>query len=457
MNRSPLSRRRPRLLRLPWLATAPPSPLPTASPIHQLLLDCLSRVTDPATGARLAQLPATDWRELVQVSARHGVGPLLYDRLTTGAFPLPVPVGVMQTLREAFLMNALRNTLLYQDLAQVLTALQQTGIRVAVLKGAHLAALIYPHIGLRPMADMDLLVPEADLPKADTLLRKIGYNTKSEPSFDVRSQVGKHLPEYLKPPHPRVEIHWTIAPPELFYKVNPVRLIERLRPVTIAGVETHVLSPEDFVLHQCIHLAVHRFCLHGLRPICDLAATLHHHREELDWLQIQSRAAEWRAGKCVYVALRLASELMSAEVSPAALATLRPESFAERWYTIAHEQVLLAGVESPPDDVELALSPAGALAEGVTGTRLVGKVRFILRIAFPPRDHMVAYMAQFHSLPLTGHRQYTCYLTRACDWGGHGFRLLCYGATHRQETAVRARQLQRQAQLWRWLTGPNFP
>lgn len=92
----------------------------------------------------------------------------------------------MQTLREAFLINATRNALLYHDLAQAVTTLQQNGIRVTVLKGAHLAALIYPHIGLRPMADMDLLVPKEDLAKADTVLCGLGYTTNR--SRDIETQ-----------------------------------------------------------------------------------------------------------------------------------------------------------------------------------------------------------------------------------------------------------------------------
>ncbi len=459
MNRSPLSRRRPRLLRLPWLATAPPSPLPTASPIHQLLLDCLSRVTDPAPIARLAQLSATDWRELVQVSARHGVGPLLYDRLSTGASLLPVPDGVMQTLREAFLMNATRNALLYHDLAQAVTTLQQNGIRVAVLKGAHLAALIYPHIGLRPMADMDLLVPKEDLAKADTVLCGLGYATNRWQDIETQCRASQHLVPFSKPPHPRIELHWTLAAPTLPFQIDMAGILVRLRPATIAGVETHVLAPDDLLLHLCTHAAGHLpvpFC-HGFRTFCDLAAVLRHHRAELDWAAIKGRAVGWRAGKGVYVALRLACELVQAEVPPTALEALRPDNFDGQGYALACEQASFIEAEPTGTGNELDWPRFRVLVQGTTTVSFAGKLKFLVRTAFPSREHMTIYMAQFHSLPLTGHRRYTCYLTRALDLTGRCLRLLRYGATHRQETDACARQLQREAELRRWLIGPNSP
>jgi len=95
------------------------------------------------------------------------------------------------------------------------------------------------------------------------------------------------------------------------------------------------------------------------------------------------------------------------------------------------------------------------LADGVTDTSLAGKLRFLLRTAFPTREHMTTYMAQYYSLPLTGQRRCTCYLTRLLDLSLHGLRLFRHAITHRKEAALRLAQLKREAQLWRWLTsGP---
>ena len=84
---------------------------------------------------------------MVDLAAGHGVLPLLYECLTTGAGPPAVPERVLQRLRNGFLMNGAKNALLFKDLAQVLRALEQANIPVIVL-----------HIAVRTMNEIDLLV-----------------------------------------------------------------------------------------------------------------------------------------------------------------------------------------------------------------------------------------------------------------------------------------------------------
>ena len=429
------------------------------SPAPSLLLECLSGTLSPALGARLSQLSADDWREITRSAANHGVAPFLYDRLSTlhPPFSPPVPAPLLQLLRELFLTSAARNALLYHDLAQVVTNLQQHGLRVAVLKGAHLAALIYPHIGLRPMADMDLLVAKGELAKAAAVLSDMGYTTDRSQGIEARCQVSQHLAPFSQPPHPRIELHWTIASPTLPFQIDMAGIQARLRPATIAGVATRVLAPEDLLIHLCTHAAGHTpvpFC-HGFRTFCDLASVLRQHRDALDWSAIQARAVEWRASLGVYVALRLAGELVQAEVPSAALESLRPADFDEQGYILAREHATFMDEEFLAEENDLDLPRFRALVQGTTAVSPAGKLMFILRTALPSRNHMAIYMEQFHALPLTGHRRYTCYLTRALDLAGRGCRLLSYSTTHRQETTARIRQVQQQNRLWRWLIGSD--
>src|ERR1035437_5351918 len=141
----------------------------------QRLLDCLCSAPDPASKAQLAEFAASDWNRVVASATKHGVRPLLYERLASVASVAKVPDTMLALLRESFLVNGLRNVLLYQDLGDVLEGFQQESIPVIVLKGAHLAHLVYETIASRQMADIDLLVKPSDLPKAAARLIKLGY------------------------------------------------------------------------------------------------------------------------------------------------------------------------------------------------------------------------------------------------------------------------------------------
>ena len=427
-----------------------------ASASTSLLLACLAAKADPALPGRLSQLTEADRRELVRCAAGHGVAPILYDRLANLHPPI-LAHRLLQPLHEAFLMNAARNALLYHDLAQVVTNLQQHGLRVAILKGAHLAALIYPHLGLRPMADMDLLMPKEDLAKADAILCAMGYTTVRSQDIETRCRISQHLAPFSKPPHPRIELHWTIAAPILPFQIDMAGIQARWCPAIIAGIETHVLAPEDLLIHLCTHAAGHSpvpFC-HGFRTFCDLAAVLRHHRADLDWPTVQARAVAWQTGLGVYVALRLARDLVQAEVPPAALEALRPPDFDEPGYVLTHDHVSFIDEEFCAEENDLDLPRFRTLVQGTTAVSPAGRLKFLLRTACPPRDHMAIYMDQFHSLPLTGHRRYTCYLTRALDLAGRGWHLLRYSAAHRQETTTRIHQVRQQTRLWRWLIGSD--
>ena len=94
----------------------------------QRLLDCLCSAPDPVSKVQLAELAELDWNRVVASATKHGVRPLLYERLASVASTAGIPDTVLTLLRESFLVNGLRNVLLYQDLGDVLEGFQQQGI-----------------------------------------------------------------------------------------------------------------------------------------------------------------------------------------------------------------------------------------------------------------------------------------------------------------------------------------
>lgn len=416
----------------------------------RLLLDCL---TGPGANARqeLDQLGVSGWEALLEVADRHGVQPLLYERLAArGGGGLRLPTGALQRLRDAFLINGARNQFLYEELARVLTSLQQDGIRVIVLKGAHLAELVYANRAVRPMQDIDLFLPRAQLARAAAKLRGLGYTTETEdPAAWVKAHpAGCHLPGFLKPPHPRIEVHWRLD------LAQPAQAEEglcgRAQPAAIAGVDTRVLSPEDLLLHLCLHACHHVFDF-GLGLLCDIAVTVQRHSGEISWEQVCSGAAQWQAERRVYTALRLAKELAKAPVPEAVLNTLDPGNGSGRWFAAAAGMVM-AGPPAQASESGSELEPLLAkVADLRTTASLPGKAKWLARFVIPTRGHMADYMMQRHSLLLTPLRSYTCYLTRAVDLLGTVARLAwsCPGRNRGGPGRLQAKC--RKAGLAKWL------
>jgi hypothetical protein len=425
-----------------------------------MLLGCLNG--PEGTGiAPLERLSSRGWNQLLEAAARHGLRPLLYGRLTSRTdLAAAAPENVLLALREYFLKNGLRNTLLYQDLGRLLEALRQESIPVIVLKGAHLASLVYSQPALRQIGDIDVLVRECDLAKTAARLCRMGYSpqggadppeTRADGQKAVLASAGKHLPvnhltPFVKPPHLQIEVHWTIA------STHPVRvedLWRRARPASIAGQETLVLSPEDLLLHLCLHACQHQFEF-GLRQLWDLRAVLERHGSEIDWSEIQLRTGQWRAARSVYVALRLARDWANAPVPAACLAALEPPGWQPRWLALARKLALSSAEDVTPQTQDR--SPMWALALAWACPTLMGKLKALWKVAFPSPRYMAGYMAHWHHSPLTGLRRLTCHASRAIDWLLWGLRWL-WGlwAEPRSAALKRLRGSCRRLRLRAWL------
>jgi hypothetical protein len=405
----------------------------------ELLLYCLGMGADETRAARLGQLSTSDWDDVIQQSARHGVTPLLYHRFTTNSTSAHIPTGVMQRLREIYLYSAKENIRLYHELAKVLKTLQNDGIPVIALKGAHLAEVVYGNIALRPMGDVDLLVRKADLSRVEEKLLEMGYSPTSRFWIEAVCAVHHHLPPFTKPGAASIEIHWSIAPPTYPFEVDVDELWQRVRSATTDGVEVLVLSPEDVLLHLCLHTSYqHRFMV-GLRAFCDIAETIRRYRDEMDWEQVRLRARQWGVGKCVYLTLHLARELLGAAVPDAALNALEPNDLDPGLVPWAKEQIFTNKGNALP------LTPN--LVRIWEARRFQDKVATFLKFALPSPQAMAT---MYPASPFSK-RIYLYYPVRLKDL------LLRYGRTtwrllrHDEEMIALAEQEARGNALVDWL------
>ena len=90
-------------------------------PEIQLLLCCARTKIDRATSDRLKKLVRQniDWQYLIDVAARHGVLPLLFDSLNNICSDA-VPKNILSSLRSYFQANAVRNLSLSAELLSIL-------------------------------------------------------------------------------------------------------------------------------------------------------------------------------------------------------------------------------------------------------------------------------------------------------------------------------------------------
>ena len=268
----------------------------------------------------------------------YGLAPLLFKRLKGGDERASVPAEAWERLRQAYFVSADRNVRLHRNLGSVLRCLRGSGIPVIVLKGAFLAETVYGDVALRPMCDVDLMVPRADLPRAQAVLLDMGGVHQRLEDIEQCVTTPFHLPPVVIRGLP-VEIHWTVAPPSGTFRIDAAGLWNRAHPVTIAGVEVLALSPEDLLLHLSLHFC-YQHLLATLKSFCDIAEAIHRFRDETDWTQVAERAREWRASRYVSLTLHLVRGMLGAEVPDGVLERLVPGGVDRRILETARDSVL---------------------------------------------------------------------------------------------------------------------
>lgn len=313
----------------------------TGEPTLELLCACLAADGRRRAWPSPAQLDLAGWGRLVALADRHGLAPLLLHRLEDAGPDLSPPPAARAALKRAAHLAVGRGMRLSRDLSSVLGALRAAGIPVAVLKGAHLAFLVYELVERRRMKDIDLLVPLHRLADAAEVMAGLGFDTAEDLDFEALPRRSQHLPLFTRAGCLPVEIHWTLERPTSPYRVDTEGLWSRALPTEVAGEEVLALSPVDLLLHVCLHAAYHHRFIVPLSAFIDIAAILRRHGGPLDWGEAVDRADAWGALRPAHLCLHLARELVDAAVPGEALERMRPGDFDPVLADAARAQVAL--------------------------------------------------------------------------------------------------------------------
>ncbi|MDX6638894.1 MAG: hypothetical protein QOJ01_2405 [Solirubrobacterales bacterium] len=145
--------------------------------------------------------------------------------------------------RKAWTANQMR----FREAADAVEALSAAGIPTMILKGVALAKLHYRDDGVRPMGDVDLLVPFDRAPEAIGVLAEHGWRSSIDNlahTMDVR-----HGAPLRDSGARQLDLHWNL----LWQPSDDSELWRRAVPLELFGAPTLALSPTDQLLHVLVH------------------------------------------------------------------------------------------------------------------------------------------------------------------------------------------------------------
>ncbi len=343
---------------------------------------------DADHGATFAALSEDDWRGLLDAAIEARLTPLFARAIARAGEGGQAPEDVSGSIAEEYRWHEL-NTLRQQAaIVRLATTLGTLGFSAIALKGVGLAYRCYPDPVLRPMRDIDVLLPAEQAEPAQAALVASGDYTVHPELHGTR----RSSPEHLLPLQDAVlrvtvEVHHRIGtwPGAV---VLGEALAKRAAVHRIAGTEVMLPSAETNLLHLVSGAAIKdRLAISAM-----VLADLHYLAARgLDWDKVWELAAQARLRHALALLAGVAQQFgaqwlpplltgpvdrAQAHVDAAAAALLRPEAFASR-RKIVDRVARAGGIEGAGRGaLSLALSPEPMQLARIVGVAPTSSLRW---------------------------------------------------------------------------------
>ena len=280
------------------------------------------------------KVPETQWSGLITRALWNGLGPMLYWRCK--AAECLGNVNHWQQLRNSAITCGALHAMLERAQQQIDQVLKHTGISVIWLKGIVFAGTIYPEPYLRPMSDLDVLIPEQDSQAAIQALEKVGYYVID----DSGHLIGENDPLKEKTSHHytltggvgssvHLELHYNMlgSGASFLPKTQLEWFRKQVKTYSFDRKEIIGLTPEAALLYAVGHALIqHGMVEFYLLWFLDMHLLVRQY--ELDWGIVVDQAVSLKWTYAVEYALTICNYLFHTPVPKevfADLRTLRPD------------------------------------------------------------------------------------------------------------------------------------
>ncbi len=268
---------------------------------------------------------------------QHRLTPWLYQELRARGLKDAVAPSLLQELKHDYALSLRQTHRQEQEVLKVLQALLTAGVEPILLKGADLRLRLYRDSAVRPMTDLDLLVPKILLTEARAALNRAGY-VLSPLYLGPRPGFREHFEsELVFTPPPgsllSVDLHWEVQALGGFYRLPSERLRNMAIPWKVDGMKVKILSPAHALIHLCLHSLNDLYVSHELLAIQVVDLLLVITRLPQDWPRFLKEVTRCRCQRPVFLILHELRHILPQLVPQGVLAELAhySPSWSERF------------------------------------------------------------------------------------------------------------------------------
>lgn len=327
-----------------------------------------------------AETEGVDWRTLFEEAKAQEVHTLIYSAVRSLKGDNLPDKKLMDEWQKAALLTGINQTRHIQRMSEVLKVFNEAGVPVIALKGLVLREL-YPQPEMRIMCDADVLVQKEELERAGAILEQLGYLKDRNCSNHINIQFTHEV--YLA-----IEVHWSIAAREFTESLGNMEesLWGNAIPVNILNVTILSLSPEDQLLHLCLHMANHFIgSWLSLRHLCDLLVFVEANCSIIDWSYFFQRISSCgiiHFTKVIFLVCHLLFDMNIPDIVHDE--GLENKSDIELFINDIFES------SSPENDYSTRVCSGSAMfyARNTANTNTVGNLKYYISLLFPPSQRL---------------------------------------------------------------------
>lgn len=225
-----------------------------------------------------------EWEKIQQEAYNHDISALIYYSISKNTLKTVDKETLNKWRVDILKSNTIQIHMLNLAKEILLGLLKKKEISVIVLKGFILKEF-YPRPEFRTMSDLDILIHKEDYSIVKEFLIQIGYTCK-------KTKHPVHITFYCNN-SPVIEVHLCLVNKN--YYIGDIEEFENSiwknsKETSVDNLKLRTLGDEDFLIHICIHMAVHAKCSgFGLRQLYDLALFTKNNYESIDWLKFKDR------------------------------------------------------------------------------------------------------------------------------------------------------------------------
>jgi len=252
-----------------------------------------------------------DWDLLKLYLEYHELTSFFY--LAIKEFQQHFPQEIFQGLSAHYLHALADNLKMAKDYKVIDSACKEQDIDLLPLKGVALLKDVYTDIFIRRMRDIDVIVKEQDIRKAENVLCGLGYKKilfGLKESYWLQKQCHLTFTRRRK----NIDLHWGIDFKRKGKEILP-ELWDRTREIRDNGGTMKLLSPEDTFFSLSLHTRRFGKSLR-LKNVLDAALLLNKYKNEFDWDYVSEMADKYELNTVVFFMLAQLRYLLDKDIAP---------------------------------------------------------------------------------------------------------------------------------------------